>query len=114
MNLIDVAAMATIALGNLVILIALSCAICMLAFNIIDSLSFQTRPDPNLIMIIGWLGSLTVVGGLMVAITTGVSQQQIGLAFGMTLGIKAFLMLVIFLLLSLGTSWRLSARQIGN
>lgn len=114
MNLIEVAAMATIALGEIVILIALSCAILSLGFNIINSLSLQTSPNSSQIMIIGWLGFLTVVGGLVIAFSTGVSHHKIGLAFGMTIGIKAFLLLVIFLLLSFGRSWRLSTRHTGK
>jgi hypothetical protein len=50
---------------------------------------------------------------MIIASTTGVVHQEVGLAFGMTIGVKSILLLVVLLLLSLGTSWRLSARQTG-
>ncbi len=114
MNLIEVAAMATIALGDLVILIALSYAILSLGINSIDSLSLQKNPNSNQIMIIGWLGFLTVAGGLVIALASGVSHQQIGLAFGTTIGTKAILLLVTILLRSFGTTRRLLARHTGK
>jgi hypothetical protein len=111
MNPIEVAALASIAVGDIVIMIALSCALILIIFNVLDSKSSFSGRMPNHIMFFGWLCFVTVFGGLIIASTSGVDGQQSGLAFGMSIGIKAVLLLVVLLLLSMGTSWRLSARR---
>ncbi len=113
MNPIEVAALASIAVGDIIIMIALSCALLLIIFNVIDTKSSYTSPMPNQIMFFGWLCFVSVFGGLAIASTIGADYQQVGLAFGMTIGLKSILLLIILLLLTLGTSWRLSAHQMG-
>lgn len=113
MNPIEAAALASIAVGDIIILVALSCAVILIVFNIIDTKSSYSSPKPKQIMAFGWLSFVVVFGGLIIATAAGVEYQEVGLAFGMTIGVKSVLLLVVLLLLSLGTSWRLSARQTG-
>jgi hypothetical protein len=111
MNPIEAAALASIAVGDLVIIFALLCSILLIVFNVIDFTSSYVSPRPNQIMAFGWLSFIAVFGGLALATVAGVENQQLGLTFGMTIGLKSVLLLVVLLLLSFGTSWRLSARR---
>ena len=111
MNSIEAAAEASIAVGDFIIIIALSCAILLVVFNIIDTRSSYSSPKPNEVMVFGWLSFISVFGGLILATIVGVDYQQVGLAIGMTIGLKSVLLLIILLLLTFGTSWRLSARR---
>lgn len=113
MNPIEAAALASIAVGDIIIMVALSCAVVLIVFNVIDTKSSYSGPMPKQIMVFGWFSFIAVFGGMIIASTTGVVHQEVGLAFGMTIGVKSVLLLVVLLLLSLGTSWRLSARQTG-
>ena len=113
MNPIEAAARASIVAGDIIIILALTCAIVLIIFNIIDTKSSYKSPKPKQIMAIGWLSFVAVFGGLILATMVGVEYQQVGFAFGMTIGVKSILLLVVLLLLSFGTSWRLSARNIG-
>jgi hypothetical protein len=113
MNPIEVAALASIAVGDIFIMIALSCAIMLIIFNVIDKKSSLNSPMPNHIMFAGWLCFVSVFAGLAIASTINADYQQVGLAFGMTVGLKSILLLVVLLLLALGTSWRLSAQKMG-
>ncbi|MFN2190251.1 MAG: hypothetical protein ACK2T3_15925 [Candidatus Promineifilaceae bacterium] len=114
MNPIAEAAKASIAVGDFVIILALACAVVLIVFNIIDTTSSYTSPKPKQIMAFGWLSFTAVFGGLILATTAGVDYQQVGLAFGMTIGLKSILLLVVLLLLSFGTSWRLRRENLGR
>ena len=113
MNPIEAAAKASIVAGDVIIILALACAVALIVFNIIESKSSFKSPKPTGIMAFGWLFFIAVFGGLILATVVGVEYQQVGFAFGMTIGVKSILLLVVLLLLSFGTSWRLSARNIG-
>ena len=111
MNLVEVVALATIAVGDIIILLALGCAILLIVFNLVDYRSSYDNAAPNRIMIFGWLSFVVVFGGLVIATVTDLGYDRVGLGLGMSIGLKAILLLIVLLLLSLGTSWRLSARR---
>ncbi len=112
MNPIELTARAMLAVGDIVIFIALVSAVLLLFFNTIDNFFSDTGSIPVQVMVVGWIGFLTVFGGLVAVTTTGLEQIRIGYMFGINMGVVALLLMALLLLLATGTSWRLASRYL--